>query len=95
MQAVFEKGTRAAATLNFSSGDMQTVGLSGICNSCTIRGMGATMCTKMMCRNMSVESYVIAAVQNFLHANTKGGASYTLESIDGADGKKIFLEATN
>ena len=95
MQAVFEKGTRAAATLKFSAGDMQTVGLSGICNNCTIRGMGTTLCTKMACRNMSVERYVITAVENFLRANTKGGASYALESIDGADGKKIFLEATN
>merc|ERR1712032_1120815 len=88
IQEVFAQGTKAAATITFSAGDMQTVGLKGICNSCTIRGMGASMCT-----NMSVERYTIAAVETFLRANTKGGASYSLEFITAADGQKIFLEA--
>ena len=93
IQEVFAKGTRGQATLTFSAGDMQSVGLKGICNTCNLRGMGSSMCTKMMCSNMSVERYVIAAVENYLRANTKGGASYNLESIVAVDGQKIFVEA--
>ena len=95
IQAIFAKGTRAAATISFSAGDMQTATLTGICNTCTIKGNGQNICTKMACSNWKVEAYVIAAVQNYLMANTKGGQTFQLEFLQNKDGEKIFLEATN
>ena len=95
IQAIFAQGTRAAATISFSAGDMQAATIKGICNTCDIKGDGQNICTKIACTNWRVENYVINAVQRYRYADPNGEHIQQLEYILSENGEKIFLEAIN